>query len=276
MDILLYTLLGWLMGVFVNRASDNLPPPERSSLLTAPRCSHCGAAFDPLEQSGLVNLLLNRGRCSHCHSPRSWRAPIVEAGMAFLFGLLCYRLGLGLMLFTYSLLTVLLVLITIIDLEHRLILNVVILPATLLTIILVPITRIVTAIPPPIAPEKSFYNSFLGLGIGYAIVAGIYFMGVLFGKYMARRRGKPVDEVAFGMGDVKLAGMVGAVAGVIGIFTILVYAILLGGVVSLIVIVYQLVVHRRYSLFMAIPYGPFFTITTWVFMVLGPGLLGGF
>lgn len=274
MDVLLYVLFGGLIGVLVNRAADNLPPPARASLLQAPRCPHCGQVRGPLEQSGLLAFIFQRGRCAHCHAPRTWRAPLVELVLAILFGVFYARLGFGLLWLTYSLLTVLLVLITVIDLEHRLILNVVVLPATVVTLILVPLTRILTLSPPPQFPLNIFLNALYGLLVGYAVVALIYFMGVLFGKYMARRRGRPMDEVAFGMGDIKLAGMVGAIVGITGIFSVLVYAILLGGLVSLGVVSYQLLARHRYSAFMAIPYGPFFTVTTWVFMALGAGILG--
>ncbi len=275
MEIFLYALLGGLVGVLVNRAADNLPPPARLSLLQAPVCPHCGQPRGPVAQSGLLSLILYRGRCEQCLAPVSLRAPIVELGLAVLFGLLCARLGLGLLLVTYSVLTVLLALITIIDLEHRLILNVVVLPATLVVLVLVPLTRILTVSPPPRVPANIFLNAVYGLLVGYLFVAVIYFMGMLFGKYMAHRRGRSMDEVAFGMGDVKLAGMVGGIVGITSIFSVLVYTILLGGLVSLVVVLFQLLVRRRYSAFMAIPYGPFFTVTTWIFMALGASILSG-
>ncbi len=275
MDVVLYALLGGLIGVLVNRAADNLPPPERLSLLISPRCPHCGQPREPVAQSGLLSLILQRGRCEHCQAPNWLRAPLVELGLAILFGVLCARLGLGLLLFTYSVLTVLLVLITVIDLEHRLILNVVVLPATPLVLVLVPLTRVLTMSPPPRFPVNIFLNAVYGLVAGYVVVASIYYFGVLFGKFMARRRGRPLNEVVFGMGDVTLAGMVGAVVGLSGIFSVLVYAILLGGLVSLVVLLFQFVRYRRVSLLMPIPYGPFFTIATWVLTALGVGILGG-
>ncbi len=273
--VLLFALLGLLAGVLINRAADNLPPPGRRGLLAAPHCPYCDQPREPLEQSALLNLLLRGGRCVHCNAPLGLRGPGVEIVSTLLFGFLAARLGIGLPLFIYATLTALLVLITVVDLEHRLILNIVVLPATLLALIAVPFARFLTTVPAPRSPLGFFLNSLLGLLVGYLVVFGIYLLGGLFAQFMARARGRTIDEVAFGMGDVKLAGFVGAIAGFTWIFHVLIYTILLGGVASIAVVAYQLAVRHRYSAFMAIPYGPFFTITTWVLMAASAGVWNG-
>jgi leader peptidase (prepilin peptidase) / N-methyltransferase len=257
----IYAAFGLFVGALLNRAADNLPPPARRSILESPRCRYCNAPREWWESSGLVRFLLFRSYCPHCHGPLPLRSPILEFATALLFGYLWAQLGPGWTLALYSLLTALLLLITVVDLEHRLILNVVVLPATLLALFVRPIEVIAHN------PAGVFWDWLWGAAIGYTAVFGIYLLGALFAVLMGRLRGRPVDEVAFGFGDVKLAGMVGGLVGIPTIFFTLFDAILLGGIAGLGVLVYQFIVHRRYVALMPIPYGPFFTITAWLFMM---------
>src|SRR5258708_14818774 len=49
--------------------------------------------------------------------------------------------------------------------------------------------------------------------MGFAIFFAMYLGGILFSTIMARRRGEPLDEVAFGYGDVMLATLSGFMLG---------------------------------------------------------------
>ncbi len=260
---LLYAFLGLLVGVLINRAADNLPPPARRPFLAPPLCAHCRTPRTRGEQSGLLSYLVLRGRCHQCGAPRPLRAPIVELATALLFGFLWTQFGPGLRILAYSLFTAILLLITIVDLEHRLILDVVVLPSTLLVLLLHPFVILNQPL------HLTYFDALLAAGVGYLIVYGIYLFGAVFAQVMARRRGRALGEVAFGFGDVKLAGLVGALLGFPAILSALVYGILLGGIVSFFVLIFQLIVRRRYAAFMAIPYGPFFTTVAWLFLMRG-------
>jgi leader peptidase (prepilin peptidase)/N-methyltransferase len=267
---LLFALVGFLAGVVVNRAADNLPPPSRRSLLDAPRCSYCGTARKSREQIAIIGFLLLRGRCRNCQSPLPLRGPIVEIAGVLLFAFLWSRFGATWTTIGYGLMTAILLLITVIDLEHHLILNVVVLPFTIVTLLLSPVLSGTAS------PQVAVLSALLGAAIGYLLFLGIYLFGMLFARVMARARGKGIDEVAFGFGDVKLAGLVGALVGFPGVIFALVYAILLGGVAAVFVLFFQIVARRRYVAFMAIPYGPFITIAAWVVTVWGRELGRGF
>ncbi len=259
---ILYALVGLFVGVLVNRAADNLPPPDRRPFLAEPRCAHCQTPRTRIEQSGLLSYLLLRARCHNCGAPRSLRAPLVELAAALLFGFLWTQFGPGLRLLAYSFFTAILLLITIIDMEHRLILDVVVLPSTLLVLLLHPFVILNEPL------HLIYLDALIAAAMGYLIVYGIYLFGALFAQLMARR-GRALGEVAFGFGDVKLAGLIGGLLGFPAILSALVYGILLGGVVSFFVLIFQMIVRRRYSAFMAIPYGPFFTTVAWIFLVGG-------
>lgn len=288
---LIYGSVGLGVGVIVNCAADNLPlarshaeyrrvadtslepsrensrPPARRSLLTAPRCAFCGTPRSWLQQSGLLSFLLRRDRCPACYAPLPLRAPLAEIACAGLYAFLWDRYGLGLALPAYSLFTAILLLIAIIDLEHKLILNVVVMPATLLALALSPITLSSQMFKSEMSPLDFGLNALLGLGVGYGMTIAIYTLGVLFVNLVGRRRGGLGDTAAFGMGDVKLAGFLGALVGFPAIFYVLVYGIVLGGLGALAALLLQLARERRYSPFTTIPYGPYLILAGWVWMI---------
>jgi leader peptidase (prepilin peptidase)/N-methyltransferase len=139
-------------------------------------------------------------------------------------------------------------LVSVIDMEHRLILHPVSITGAFIAFIL------------------GFYfhglvPTMLGGFAGFAIMLFLYYLGSLFAKWAARRRGEELDEVALGFGDVNLAGICGLLLGWPGITAALMIAILLGGLVSLGIIAAQ-VIRRSYKPFMAIPYGPFLILGT--------------
>jgi leader peptidase (prepilin peptidase)/N-methyltransferase len=77
---------------------------------------------------------------------------------------------------------------------------------------------------------------------------------------MSRIRGKQIHAVAFGFGDVRLGGFIGLVLGFPDVLAALLVAILLGGLGGILYWFVSAVLLRRYSLFTAIPYGPFLVL----------------
>jgi len=81
-------------------------------------------------------------------------------------------------------------------------------------------------------------------------------LGFVFSRWISRRRGEAVEEIAFGFGDVTLAVVIGLAVGWPGVLVALVLGILAAGIFSLGAILVMLI-RRRYRAFLAIPYGPF-------------------
>jgi len=100
----------------------------------------------------------------------------------------------------------------------------------------------------------------LGGAVGFGVMYGLYWFGDVFARWLARRRGELLTEVALGFGDVNLAGVLGLLLGWPGIVAGLLLAIIIGGVVSILYVI-LMVILRRYHTFMAIPYGPFMVIS---------------
>ncbi len=257
----------------INRAADDLPPPARRALWETPRCPFCDTPRSALEQVGLLSFVLRQDRCHNCGAPLPLRAPLVELGTAAAFGLLAAREPVSLYLVLLCAFTAVLMLILVIDLEHKLILNVVTLPATLAALLTSPVILAGSALPLDQLRLERGLISLFGAAAGYALTLGIYALGVLFVRLVNRRRKNPIRTVAFGMGDVKLAGLLGALIGFPAIFYALIYAVLLGGVGALVAILLPLIRRRGYSAFMAIPYGPYLIVAGWAFLVWNPELL---
>lgn len=258
---LAFALLGWIIGIAINLLADQLP---RRAPLGAPRCQACGAPRATLGWSGLLGRLVAADRCAYCGSVRRARATWVELGLiaAFLWleaGQPTSRA------FVSALVLSVFVLFTVIDVEHRLVLHIVSLPAAA-TMALVGI------LDPARGPAKTLLGGVGGAGIVFLIYLG----GIAFSKVTARRRGQGLDEVAFGFGDVTLAAVVGLAVGWPGVIPAIVVGVFSAGAYSILFLLVSLF-RRRYVAFTPIPYGPFLILGAltvyfgWFSEVVRPG-----
>lgn len=267
MTDLLFFLLGGLSGIFINRAADNLPAGR--AILAPPQCSHCNAPRASIQLSGSLSFVFRRARCAQCGAPLSLRAPLVELGAAVLFFWLATRYPFGIYLALLCFFSAILLLIAVIDLEHKLILNVISLPMTALAFLVSPLLLGGPSATLATLDLKIYWLSFLGIIAGYGVTLGIYYLGALFLRLINRGRAQKINTVAFGMGDVKLAGLLGALVGFPAIIYVLIYAILLGGIGAALVILTRLATRRGYSAYMAIPYGPYLILAGGAFLYFG-------
>jgi leader peptidase (prepilin peptidase)/N-methyltransferase len=258
--IVLYALLGLLIGVLINLAADELPRWRR--IWRRPFCPHCDQPRPWWAWCGTLAYLRFRPQCAHCGAPISWRHPLIELGTAALFAFLWQRYAAGeqAILLLYSLYSAILILLLVIDLEHKLILNVVVYPAWLLAVL-----------GSLLHPSPYFYRSaLLGGAIGFTLLWLIYLLGEVFVRVLSRVRGKPVNEVAFGFGDVRLGVFLGLILGFPQVLNGLLLGMLLGGVAAIVYLFIKAVILRRYALFTPIPYGPFLILGAGAVLFLGP------
>jgi prepilin signal peptidase PulO-like enzyme (type II secretory pathway) len=104
--------------------------------------------------------------------------------------------------------------------------------------------------------QTALIRTLIGGAVGFGVFYFFYLLGILYSRWVAYRRGEPLDEVAFGGGDANLGGVIGLAVGWPGVMFAVVYAIFAGGAVSLIYLLIM-ALRRRNSLFTPIPYGPF-------------------
>jgi leader peptidase (prepilin peptidase)/N-methyltransferase len=250
---LLPVLLGWVAGLFVNYASDVLPATRRFS---QPVCLHCQTAFSLLDY-------LTLRACRNCGKARSLRNWLVQilAPASFLYFWLSPSKVLGFWL--GAIVLIYFAIITVIDLEHRLILH----PTSLFGAAL------------GLVVGTYIYSTLLKYtllqSLGASVAGGIIGFGIMFllyqiGTYVARFRARKMqstgqaddEEEALGGGDVYLLGVLGLMAGYRFIQDILIIGVLLGGLASILLII-SFLIRRRYAnsaLMTFIPYGPFFII----------------
>lgn len=246
--IVILFLVGLLMGAFLNFCADQLPRWRR--LRRVPFCPYCEQPRPRISWISTLAYLRFRPNCPHCGAPISLRHPLTEIVTAALYAFLWYWVGRDgpIELFIlYTVYTTIFVLVMVIDLEHRLILNVVMYPAWGLALL-----------GSLIHPTPHFYRyALVGGAVGFGLLFLVYLGGELFIKLLSKRRGKDINAVAFGFGDVRLGLFIGLALGFPKVLTALFWGIMLGGLGGLGVLFVQAIVLRRYHLFTAIPYGPF-------------------
>ncbi|MCP4428675.1 MAG: prepilin peptidase [Chloroflexi bacterium] len=234
---ILFALIGLIVGVIINMLADALPERERAQ---RPFCLQCGHVH-----GGMGFLALARRQCAQCGAATRKREWMVEGGTAVLFAALPFLIAEPVNLVVNSFHIAILILVIVIDLENKLILNVVTFPATALAVLG---SLIVTP------DENSWKLSLVGAAVGFALFYLFYGVGrLLFGSG------------ALGFGDVKLSMAMGAMLGFHRIFFALILAVLLGGVVSLFI----LLINRRVNKRTYLPYGQYLAIAGIVMLIWG-------
>jgi leader peptidase (prepilin peptidase) / N-methyltransferase len=221
-------VLGLVIGSFLNVVAYRLPRGE--SLAHPPsRCPNCGAPVRPYDNIPVVSWLVLRGRCRNCGHPISARYPLVELATGLLFAAVVLAkddaidIALGLLLVTA------LVPIVLIDFEHRLIPNRITLPAAIAGLVAI------------VALDLDFLPE--------ALIAGAAAGGFFFLAAALYPRG-------MGMGDVKLAGLLGLYLGR-AVGPALFAALILGVLVGALIIARKGAAAGRKT---AVPFGPFLAI----------------
>lgn len=237
MATIILAVLGWIAGLAINHAADLLP--TRRTLRQRPSCSVCGQGRPWQNWSALVGRVTGQGACASCGAPhqRTLRAVTVELISPLLFVFLLGRYGLSWHLGLIALYTTLLILITVTDLEHRLIFNVVMMPSILL------------------AAAAAFVTP--GLAWPAAIAGGV-------GAFVLVSLLALLSRGGLGGGDVTLSTFLGFILGVPNIILSLTFGVFLGGFTALF-----LLVTGRVKMKTFIPYGPFLTITGWIMLIWG-------
>lgn len=262
-------LFGLLIGSFLNvvihripkmmqRESDNyvaqesgkeLPHTDRYNLM-APRscCTHCGHQISALENIPVVSWLVLRGKCRNCKAPISPRYPVVELITGLLSAFLVWTFGsgvagLGTLLFVY-----LLIAMTWIDYDTKLLPDDLTLPL-LWAGLLINING--TFVP--------LQDAVIGAAAGYLVLWGVYH---LF-KAVTGKEG-------MGYGDFKLLAALGAWLGWAMLPTIILLSSVVGAVVGI-----SLIVFAKRGRDNPIPFGPYLAAAGLIALVWGTQLSAG-
>lgn len=249
MIVLIAGLVGLLVGGLINALADDLPRYRR------PRLPHYpDGTLRPLIAWWGITAFLTGSRTSPNGVKLSWRYPLTEILTAVLMMLTVLATADNRDMTTPQLVLwlvymALFVLITVIDIEHRLILFVVIIPAILL--------GLADALLDPIVKYgPSLQNALLGAAVGFSIFFLMYLGGYVFSYVSSKVRGYDVG-IAFGYGDVMLITFCGLILGWQPLLFAIYITVFAGAIGSLVWIVSRKIGGRRYRMFTALPYGPY-------------------
>src|SRR4051794_17790109 len=131
-QIVFMAVLGLVTGSFLSVVAHRVPLGE-SIVAPRSRCPSCGAQIAAYDNVPLFSFLALRGRCRHCEARVPLTYPLLEAGLAAVFvGLLLAFEGDGIEIALGAALAATLATITLTDLEHRRIPNVVLIVSALI------------------------------------------------------------------------------------------------------------------------------------------------
>ena len=243
MDILIpifIFLFGAAIGSFSNVCIYRLP--KKLSIISPPsQCPNCGKNISPFDNIPIISFLILRGRCRYCQSPISWRYPIVELITGLIFLSLYFNFLISPQFFIYALLCTSLIIIAFIDLEHKIIPDVITLPG-----IIIGLTLSLTM------PHITLINSIKGLLIG----------GGLFYAIAIISRG------GMGGGDIKLIAMVGSFLGWKNVLLTIFLGSLFGSIVGIV-----LIILKKKNRKDMVPFGPFLSLGAIISIFYGRDLI---
>ncbi len=202
----LAAVVGALVGSFMNVVIWRLPRGE-SVATPGSHCPHCGAPVRAYDNVPVLSWLLLRGRCRNCGEPISPRYPLVELLTAVLMALVPITQGVNDQVWIGFALVLMLVPITFIDLDHRIIPNKITYPAVPLGIGLTAAFDLDHLVAHLIAGAVAFLFLFSaawfypkGMGVGDVKLAGV--LGLFLGSAVA-----PALMTAFLVGSLVGVGI---------------------------------------------------------------------
>lgn len=259
-------VFGLLIGSFLNVVVYRVPA-KRSIVSPPSACPHCGAPIRWADNIPVVSWIVLRGKCRDCCAPISARYPLVELGTGVFFAAVALwffltrlpdaawtdlptTLASALALIAYLYLAAISVALALIDLDTHTLPNRIVLPGYVVGAVLLGGSGLVAG----------DFAALATAAIGAAAMFLLYFLLAL-----AYPRG-------MGMGDVKLAGLLGLFLGFLGWEAIVVgafAAFLLGGIFSIV-----LVTLKRASAKTAVPFGPWMLLGAWLGILFGSDIMG--
>ncbi|GAB7528850.1 A24 family peptidase [Pseudomonas sp. 3A(2025)] len=257
-------ILGLLIGSFLNVVIHRLPkmmladwrtqsreilelPPEPKSkpynlILPHSHCPRCNHKIRTWENLPVLSWLLLKGRCSACKTPISKRYPLVELTCGLLSAFIAWHFGFGWQTATMLVLTWGLLVMSMIDVDHQLLPDSLVLPLLWLGLIV-----------NSFGIFTSLTDALWGAVAGYLSLWSVFWLFKLV-----------TGKEGMGYGDFKLLAMLGAWGG----WQVLPLTILLSSVVGAVLGVILLRV-RRLEGGAPMPFGPYLAIAGWIALLWG-------
>ncbi|EJM52394.1 prepilin peptidase [Pseudomonas sp. GM48] len=218
------------------------PLPTYNLMLPHSQCPHCGHRIRVWENIPLLSYVFLRGRCSACAAAISPRYPLTELACGLLSAFVAWHFGFGwpaclVLVLSWGLLAM-----SLIDAEHQILPDVLVLPLIWLGLIVNSFGLFV-----------SLHEALWGAIAGYSVLWSVFWLFKLI-----------TGKDGMGYGDFKLLAMLGAWGG----WQILPLTILLSSLVGAIIGLITLRLrHAKTST--PIPFGPYLAIAGWIALLWG-------
>ena len=257
-------ILGLLVGSFINVLVWRLPKmlehdwqaqarellampaaekgPVYNLMLPHSHCPHCQHPLRARENIPLLSYALLRGKCSQCNTAISLRYPLTELACGLLSAFIAWHFGVSgqagwMLVLTWGLLAICLI-----DLEHQIVPDVLVLPLLWLGLLLNSFDMF-----------TSLSQAVWGAALGYASLWSIFWIFKLL-----------TGKDGMGYGDFKVLAMLGAWGGIAILPLTLLLSSLVGALVGL-----SLLGLRRAKTSTPIPFAPYLAIAGWLALLWG-------
>ena len=251
-------LFGLVMGSFLSCIIYRLQTGE-SFLKGRSFCPHCRHELSWQDLIPIFSFLILKGRCRYCRKPISWQYPLVELATGIIFLLIVWNLEFGICLefgiwnlLFYLLISCFLIIIFVYDLKHYIIPDAVIYPAIAIAF-LYQLFRMLNFVNWNLFGIWNVESGILR-PISSAFLASLFFLAIVFlsqGKWM-------------GLGDVKLAFLMGLFLGFPNILVALFLAFFIGAIIGI-----GLIISGKRTLKSEVPFGPFLITGTFIALFWG-------
>jgi leader peptidase (prepilin peptidase)/N-methyltransferase len=244
--VVIIFLFGLCIGSFLNVCIYRLPASK--SITNPPRsiCPSCNSQIPYYDNIPVLSYLWLKGRCRQCGAPISFRYVVVELMTGIVAVGALFHFGLTLEGLIYFVFISSLIAITFIDIDHKIIPDVITLPGILMGLIA-----------SFALPAVGFKDSIIGMLVGGGalwVVAWVYYV-------LTRKDG-------MGGGDIKLLAMMGTIIGLKGV----IFTIFVSSAVGTLVGVTVMMVKGKDMKF-AVPFGPFLSIGAITYIFFGQEII---
>jgi len=258
-------VFGSIVGSFLNVCIYRLPR-EESIAFPPSHCTSCGTQIKFYNNIPILSYIILIGRCRTCGERISPIYPIVEILSGLISALLVWRFGLTIQAIFYTIFLFALIVVTFIDLEHKIIPNFITLPGIIFGLIygalrtdwgsaqmalsslhldLWSVFRTLDEVP--------VFDSLSGIVLGGGM---LFIVGLLY-EVIRKREG-------MGLGDVKLLAMIGAFLGWRSVLFVALVSSFIGTIVGI-----SIVLYKKGDLKYAIPFGPFLSLAAAIYCFTG-------
>lgn len=253
LNVVIYRLPIMMLNGWKKEAREILDIPEpdekqpRFNLtLPASACPHCGHKITAIENIPLISYLCLRGRCRGCKASISMRYPLIELTCCLLSGWIAWYLGFSIHSLLFIFLTWGLLAMSMIDIDHQLLPDSLVLPLLWLGIL---------GNTFELLPGMTLKASILGAVCGYLT---LWTVNTLF-KLI-----RGIDGI--GHGDFKLLALFGAWAGYQIVPVVILLSAAAGAIIGIIAILFFKGNNKM-------PYGPYLAIAGWISLFWGQDIV---